>query len=350
MADEATNMTSGHPDANQLAAFAERRLLPDERQEILTHLAKCADCREVLALVSAPVQQPVSPRSVSLWWRTASGVAAAALIIAAGLGLRQALRSPEESNARQMTADLKTQVAAKTPPPLLAAAPEIKNTKPERPIVAAPKRSIAPARSMAAGARATSADSVSQGRESASASFPEPPSTPVAPVAQPPSPVIAPLPEAPAPTAAAVPERQAMVEEESKSAHFAPGSFGRFGLKTAKARVSKPAVMWRIDAQAVERSFDGGKSWELVPFNGNANLHAVAADASGVWAGGSRGMLFHSSDGGAHWMQIVVRDQAHDLTGTIVSIRLPQPSEIVLETDSGEQWISRDGGTEWQRL
>jgi hypothetical protein len=46
----------------------------------------------------------------------------------------------------------------------------------------------------------------------------------------------------------------------------------------------------------------------------------------------------------------MVGERTEELTGTIVSIRLPQPSEIVLETDSGEQWISRDGGSEWRRF
>jgi photosystem II stability/assembly factor-like uncharacterized protein len=114
--------------------------------------------------------------------------------------------------------------------------------------------------------------------------------------------------------------------------------------------VSKPGAMWRINPPAVERSFDGGKNWEPVRISDSASFHAVTADASGVWVGGSRGMLFHSSDAGEHWKQIPVRDRSQDLTGTIVSIRLPQTSEIVLETDSGEQWISRDDGTRWRRL
>jgi hypothetical protein len=39
-----------HPDEDLLAAFAEQALLPKERDCVLEHLAKCGDCREVLAL------------------------------------------------------------------------------------------------------------------------------------------------------------------------------------------------------------------------------------------------------------------------------------------------------------
>lgn len=45
-------MIHEHPDADLLAAFAEKRLLGHEREELLAHLAECADCREVVALAS----------------------------------------------------------------------------------------------------------------------------------------------------------------------------------------------------------------------------------------------------------------------------------------------------------
>lgn len=38
-----------HPDANLLAAFAEKSLLPREQSQVMEHLASCAVCREVVA-------------------------------------------------------------------------------------------------------------------------------------------------------------------------------------------------------------------------------------------------------------------------------------------------------------
>src|SRR5262249_8424149 len=46
---QAVSRTETHPDANLLAAFAEKSLLPKEQTQILEHLAACAECREVVA-------------------------------------------------------------------------------------------------------------------------------------------------------------------------------------------------------------------------------------------------------------------------------------------------------------
>src|SRR5579862_6268197 len=40
-----------HPDANLLSALAENALTKKERDEVLTHLSQCADCREVAAFI-----------------------------------------------------------------------------------------------------------------------------------------------------------------------------------------------------------------------------------------------------------------------------------------------------------
>jgi len=41
---------ANHPDANQLSAFAEKSLTELERTEVLNHLSRCIECRDVLAL------------------------------------------------------------------------------------------------------------------------------------------------------------------------------------------------------------------------------------------------------------------------------------------------------------
>src|SRR5207247_1094041 len=63
-----------HPDANLLAAFAERRLAGSERTLLLGHLADCAQCRELVALVfpspevQAAVAEATRPASESPAW------------------------------------------------------------------------------------------------------------------------------------------------------------------------------------------------------------------------------------------------------------------------------------------
>src|SRR5215469_13498131 len=48
-------VATDHPDPDLLAAFAEQALTERERAPLLEHLARCADCRDVLALATAPV-------------------------------------------------------------------------------------------------------------------------------------------------------------------------------------------------------------------------------------------------------------------------------------------------------
>lgn len=298
-------MTSEHPDANQLAAFAERKLLREERQEILAHLADCADCRQVIALASQKSEEPVFTRPAHGWWRVASAAAAMALVVAATWGLRVAIRSPEKA-VPQTTAALKSVTASLPGPALAPAPPEVepaaKTSQPVRQKAAISKRVLAPAPAQAVPSETRSELQSSSAKSS---------------------------------------------EVPRSSAHLLAGS--RFAFRDASAAFSSLPSAWRVNSGRVERSLDIGKTWEPTPIDGSVNFRAVEADGFDVWAGGSHGILFHSSDAGSHWRRIEVQDASGHLTGAIVSIRLPQPRQIVLETDSGEQWISVNG-IDWRRL
>jgi Putative zinc-finger len=96
-----------HPDADVLTAFAEQALSAAERDGVLEHLARCGDCRELIALalppadlVAAPIAAPAeagratvsragapAPRKLNFAWPTlrwaalAAGVAVAAAVL-----------------------------------------------------------------------------------------------------------------------------------------------------------------------------------------------------------------------------------------------------------------------------
>src|SRR5215467_10646826 len=101
------NGTHVHPDADTLTAFAEQLLPAPERQQVLTHLAACGDCREVLALsqveLPAAMTQPVlSPAPVPLWrklFSPAFGVAGlvAGMALIAVLVLQMPHKSGQQS-------------------------------------------------------------------------------------------------------------------------------------------------------------------------------------------------------------------------------------------------------------
>ncbi len=59
-----------HPDANVLAAYAERRLAQKERRRVLCHIADCDRCRRI-ALLAASTDEGASLQRISRARRTA---------------------------------------------------------------------------------------------------------------------------------------------------------------------------------------------------------------------------------------------------------------------------------------
>jgi hypothetical protein len=57
--------TGAHPDADTLAAFAEQALAAAEREGVVQHLARCRDCREVVALSLPPVEAVAGPQAAA---------------------------------------------------------------------------------------------------------------------------------------------------------------------------------------------------------------------------------------------------------------------------------------------
>src|SRR5271156_4111222 len=108
-----------HPDADLLTAFAEQSLAESERARVMDHLARCSDCREVLALAALPAMElaavaasPTPARSRWFAWPVLRwGVAAAGIIAIASIGIVQyrqrqksdtlvsSLASPNETTA-----------------------------------------------------------------------------------------------------------------------------------------------------------------------------------------------------------------------------------------------------------
>ncbi|HEX3685308.1 MAG TPA: YCF48-related protein [Bryobacteraceae bacterium] len=283
-------MMHEHPDANLLAAFAEKKLLAHEREELLAHLAECADCREVVALTSVN-EQTGRPKPLSPVWRWGSAAAAAALILIGVWGLRLSLLPPTSKTAPPAAVPPRSDIALSSAPAEIA---------PQRQIIRAPKRL---------------AGSAPPKRLKPSPITPEP-----------------------------------EVAREMAPKQFARRASGGIGLTAAKGFLPQTRVLWNVSAAVVERSFDGGITWQPVPISEGTEFQAVAGEGSEVWAGGAHGALFHSTDGGASWKQVAVGGGGELLNGSILAIRLPDRADIILETDSGQQWASRDGGLSWKHL
>jgi hypothetical protein len=82
-----------HPDANLLAAFAEQMLPESERASVVSHLAKCSDCREIVALALPPTETTsvIVVKGVGGGWLNLPalrwGIAAAGLILLTSIGV-----------------------------------------------------------------------------------------------------------------------------------------------------------------------------------------------------------------------------------------------------------------------
>jgi hypothetical protein len=123
-----------HPDADLLTAFSERSLPPPERDAVLDHLARCGDCRDIVALAlpaTEPVQTVISPylagpaRSGWLTWPALRWAFVAAGIVAiASIGILKyqkstgpttmAYKAPAPQTTRSATQPTAAPVA---PPP-----------------------------------------------------------------------------------------------------------------------------------------------------------------------------------------------------------------------------------------
>jgi photosystem II stability/assembly factor-like uncharacterized protein len=124
-----------------------------------------------------------------------------------------------------------------------------------------------------------------------------------------------------------------------------------FAAPLAKFQKSHaPSFLWSIIAGSGQRSADEGKTWQSVPVNDGTVFRALEAEGSEIWAGAANGTLFHSSDDGGRWQQVKVGDENAQLSGEIVTINARNLPRIEITTDSGEQWISEDGGVHWRRI
>jgi photosystem II stability/assembly factor-like uncharacterized protein len=68
-----------------------------------------------------------------------------------------------------------------------------------------------------------------------------------------------------------------------------------------------------------------------------------------VWAGGSTGALFHSSDGGNHWTRVVPLFAGSTLTGDVVTVEFSDPQHGKITTSTPEVWTTTDAGQTWQK-
>lgn len=344
--------SADHPDANLLAAFAENRLVKRERAAVVGHLAQCTDCREYLALASSGegTESPAVAgaaayprvRRFSPVWRWASGAAVALCVLAVVWQVHVQL-PPAAQSQKLSPVVLSAKSVGSAASAVSQALPETaKDEALNVPKVKLAKRSRKPPKKEF---RATEEQAGSRVNLPMAMKSESPRITPAVPHLE--------MQSAQALSGDGGHERA----ERGTVPMPANQSFRAFPSQLARRSPAEPNARWSINAApgtanngrgAVQRSTDGGQTWETVRVSDNVDFRAAAADGLDVWAGGADGALFHSSDGGLHWAQIEVAGANTRLRGTIVTIDTRNSPQIAVTTDLGEKWISMDGGWHWR--
>jgi hypothetical protein len=152
---------------------------------------------------------------------------------------------------------------------------------------------------------------------------------------------------------------------------------------------------WSITpAGALQRSFDGGNTWESVtptvnqafagarvaadsitvnervttdkdvgknkneakklqkgasPSSFTPVFRAVAANGLEVWVGGSAGTLYHTADGGSRWSRVTPSEAGTTLAGDITGVEFVDAQHGKIVTSTGEVWTTSDSGQTWRK-
>jgi hypothetical protein len=124
----------------------------------------------------------------------------------------------------------------------------------------------------------------------------------------------------------------------------------RASHKDIEFATGQPAALWSVSSDGkVQRSTDSGKTWEHIHIAHGIKFRVIAALGNDVWTGGTGGALFHSADGGATWAQGGVNFGGNTVKESIAGIQLHDPQHLTVTTASGSQWVSEDGGQNWQK-
>ena len=367
-----------HPSADLLAAFAEQALTAPDKEFVADHLGRCAGCREVVFLASIAREasepedelvaaasrdarsRPVAPYAVaamtspaavakSRWWvsRWVWATSAAAVCLLVG-GLFVGQRFTAAPRARQVA---------------LQSEPALGNRYPEKAEPAKPSQNPAPKAAPAAPKMRTQAAAQQASVPRAGRITPTPGEviglSNQAPTPRPSKEQRASAqPATPAADSHTIPINSAIARPTStdpKGSGFAPSpgqqqidslNMSMNRLVTSAARPQHST--WRISSQGqLEHLTADG--WTRVLADQTAVFRVVSVVGSEVWAGGNDGMLFHSSDNGLHWDRVALANAGAVETGAIVSIRFSDAQNGEVETNSGGNYSTSNGGVTWTK-
>jgi hypothetical protein len=331
-------------DAERLAAWSEGGLPAVEREAIDAHLATCGRCLAMLQVLAQTAEVGETATGVreaggrvSRWplrWLVPMTTAAAAVLLWMVLPGRPELTTPvsqvarEESSTPRLerfddaraadqqssTSSLEAEPPARSAPPAASPVPPASPTPPA-PIQERARQSIdsigevgvqPPLAKGQAGGGAPQAPAASQTNEALADSAAGAPS--------------------PRTTVAAAP------------------ALARAEASAIEIHSPDPARRWRIRGQLIERSTNGGLSWQQASIPASVVVIAGASpDPDVCWLVGTNGTVLRTTDG--------VRFEAADVTGagTLVSVQAIDAQRARVTAADKQTYATVDGGRSWSR-
>jgi hypothetical protein len=350
-----------HPDPDLIAAFVERSLGKQERVQVLEHLSRCVDCRQVVSLSAAQpditgADSAVPASTGWLSWPVLRWGAAVACVVVVGAAVT--LRYHQETQqATPTSADGRATEEARLQAPDSALAKKttslqlrdqeakaaILSKQPTPPAQTIPSPAMQPSlRVPAASGSMFAATANRQTTRTASRAEGAAPG---------------PVEMADAGTGSRLAEE---VPVRAKSALPAAQDVQINGSAAALGGNADVAITplvstnlpprWTLSSDGtLQRSRDSGRSWQTIAVSGKIIFRALAANGLDIWVGGLAGTLFHSSDAGQHWTQVRPAADGETLADDIIGVEFTDLQHGKLTTSSTETWITADAGQTWQK-
>ncbi len=362
------------PEAETIAAYAERSLADAERRGVELHLSTCARCRETLLLMSRAAERPTRqlfspvPAAFPLYrWPWLAGAAAAGLAVVVWLALPpSAVRTPESDRLAQVTSSADKEKPPVEPEQSAANKAPVASDQASAKAQPAPPGPVAPAAPTPQDRQAFDEKEKKRGlddrrtdrkleetgerraRVEAPAAAPQalPPVAPLPPPAAAESvgAVAAPAPPAPArkPDSSdrdtASPQLMARTQQNNEylTASGPPAD--------ARAASAISAVTWRVSPSGiVERSADGGATWTRergVDAPAARAIHAPSRDV--CWIVGDRGLILRF-DTGRGWTRLSPPAQVG-----FMAVEAPDALRATITAADGRRFTTTDGGQTWR--
>jgi hypothetical protein len=304
-------------DPETLALWVDDGLSAAERTTAERHVADCSRCQAALAALvrTAPIPEPSKP-----WWQLSRAAWLAPLTAAAAaLVIWIVVPSAPPTPASRERA---------TPAPASAPSPQAATEEVKKEVKEEANKQDAPR--PPAGERRDEKRVVET-------------ELPVAPPTQT---------LAPASEVAAAPPAEAPPASPPARSSTAPRSFSAAAADSAKS-VSQNAIApeivspdpmsrWRIRGRIVERSTDGGATWQEQATGATSTLTAGAAPSPSIcWIVGQDGVVLLSTDGRT-WRKV-----QFPATTALVSVRAVDERTATVTDANGRTYATTDGGVRW---